>query len=355
MSPLDGSLGAVVVDESGMVAAFGESLAQIGLERQHLGRPWWDVASQLGRISPDPSSEDSDGRDAYHLACNGDVYELTLHRQVCAKGASPHSCIVVDRVTDRDTLSRQSLRLDKQATLAGLVAGIAHEINNPLTYISGWLQMMLADAEAEDSEDASTLQMLTQEADRVAKIVSNLLSYSRPAPPTVKLVKVDGLINEVVELVEYQLRNRRIQVTRQFQSDAPKVAVDPSSLKQVLLNLIINAKQAMPDGGRLEMTTEADDERVQIRIADTGVGIRPELLPRVFERGFTTKDEDGGSGLGLHVCREVIEGHGGAIDVESEIESGTVFTIRLPLRRAQDEESQPVRQWIQSHQEALVT
>jgi len=355
MSPLDGSLGAVVVDESGMVAAFGEPLAQIGLEREHLGRPWWEVASQLGAISPDPSSRDTDGRDVYRLTRNGHVYELALHRQVCAKGASPHTCIVVGRVTDRDTLSREWLRLDKQATIAGLVAGIAHEINNPLTYISGWLQMMLADAEAEGSEDAPTLQMLTQEADRVAKIVSNLLSFSRPAPPTVKRVTVDGLINEVVELVEYQLRNRRIQVERQFQRDVPEVAVDPSSMKQVLLNLIINAKQAMPEGGRLEVSTEADGEQVQIRIADTGAGIRPELVRHVFERGFTTKDEEGGSGLGLHVCREVIEGHGGSIDFESEFGSGTVFTIRLPLRQTQDKESQAVRQWRQSPQEALVS
>lgn len=334
-------IGDILVDEQDKILSFSESLGAIGVRREHLGLPWQDTLP--GVEEADACNEATPDRrpGVYRFTREDETYDLVMHRQIQGDARLGCFCISVSRMGKEEALEGLALRLDKQATLADLVAGIAHEINNPLTFISGWLQLMLSDGEASGSAgavDMETLRMLEHEVDRVAKIVSNLLSFARPAPAAQKLVQVDVLLNEVLDLVEYQMRNHSIVIDRRFQPGIPMIPADPSALRQAFLNLVINAKHAMPDGGSLAADVRVMGHEIQIVIQDSGLGIAQEDMAKIFAKGFTTKGDKGGTGLGLPVCRDIIKRHRGAISVVSEKGRGTVFTIRLPLHQEQERE-----------------
>lgn len=342
MGPQNDACGGLLIDDEGKILAFTEGLRALGLESSHIGVCWQEAFGDDLKPAVSESPGTGAACEACRLAHGDDVYELVAHALADPDGAA-RQLLSVTRVTDREALSHLALRLDGQAALADLVAGIAHEINNPLTYVSGWLQIMLEDGGPAVEPGESRLQRLQDEIARVSKIVTNLLSFARPTPPAQEWVQVDELLGEMLELVEYQMRNSNITIERDFPSDVPKILADPGSLRQAFLNLFINAKHAMPDGGTLTVEVAAIGEEIQIRIRDTGVGIALEDLPRVFSRGFTTKADAGGTGLGLPVCRDIIRLHGGSIFCLSEPGRGTAFTIRLPLYSKQEADQPAAR------------
>ena len=235
-----------------------------------------------------------------------------------------------------EELRRSQKQLQQAARMAAvgeLAAGVAHEINNPAGTIlmrAGQLSQSLADAPTEIREDLAVIQ---RQVDKIGLIVAGLLSFSRRTESSGELISLD--INEVVQrtahLMEGMLRSRKVEVELGLADHLPRVSADGARIEQVLLNLVNNAVDAMPEGGRLTFGSRvAADGSVQVTIADTGVGIAPEHLGRVFDPFFTTKDPGQGTGLGLSVSYAIVEQHGGSIEVASDAGRGTCFTLSLP-------------------------
>jgi signal transduction histidine kinase len=238
--------------------------------------------------------------------------------------------------TETEQLREQLLRAQRLSSVGTLASSVAHEFNNILTTIINYAKLGMRP----DSSEASRMQALEKilkGSQRAATIISSMLGFARNQSMQRQVTDVVGLVEEVLILTEKDLSKHHVQVETKFQG-RPKAPVVRGQIEQILLNLIINARQAMPRGGRLTIDVRENDSAhmVEVRIADTGVGIPPEQLRMIFEPFYTTKDPDehghGGSGLGLSVCRQIIEQHQGRIRVESLVGKGSRFTVKLPLK-----------------------
>ena len=232
-------------------------------------------------------------------------------------------------------MSRQLWQAAKLAAVGELAASIAHELNNPLATVSLRVESVLARTPADDPR-RRPLEVVEQEVERMAELVANLLQFSRRGQPRASTVDVGEDLAKTLELVQHHLRSRRVHVVQDLAPDVPAIQADRQLLRQVFLNLLSNAGDAMPDGGTLTLrvapgSLEGDRRAVVIEFADTGVGIPPEHLPRVMEPFFTTKDEGKGTGLGLAICRRAVQEHGGAIHITSDVGQGTTVRIALPV------------------------
>jgi signal transduction histidine kinase len=233
-----------------------------------------------------------------------------------------------------DELSRTQAQLihsEKLASLGVLAGGVAHEINNPLMVILGRTELLLMDQDVSE-EIKPNLQTICNETERIARIVENLLAFSRRSRQE-KIEKVD--VNEALErtlmLTQHQLTVANVKLNKELEANLPQVDAAAGQLQQVFMNLIINAGHAMPEGGELTVRTGAiPEDRIFIEITDTGCGIPPESINRIFDPFFTTKEEGKGTGLGLAVSRNIVENHGGDIGVRSAVGLGTTFRVILP-------------------------
>jgi signal transduction histidine kinase/DNA-binding response OmpR family regulator len=233
-------------------------------------------------------------------------------------------------------LMEQLLHAERLATVGRMVAGVAHELNNPLAVIMGTVELVAH--LGRDERVADRLGRVSAEARRATKIVRTLLALARKQPAERGPVCVNALLTSTLELTAYYVRHTDIQIVRELREDLPPVLADPDQLQQVFTNLFLNASQAMreAEGPRtLTVVTDLDaaSERVRVTVADTGPGIRPEHLPRVFEPFFTTKGNGDGTGLGLAICRRIVEQHGGRVTAESRPGAGARFTVDLPAAR----------------------
>jgi two-component system NtrC family sensor kinase len=231
-----------------------------------------------------------------------------------------------------DGAMRQLLESEKLTALGELVAGVAHEINNPLSTIMGYSQLLMT--KEIPAEVKRRLEIMYSEAERMAKIVRNLLTFARKHPPEKKLLGLNGIIEKTLELKGYHFRVSQIQVERDLAPDLSPTMLDFNQIQQVLLNLLNNAEQAMVEAGRggtLRLATRRVGDWIEARISDNGPGIPREIQSRIFEPFFTTKKEGKGTGLGLSLCYGIVQEHGGAIRVESRPGEGTVFIIQLPI------------------------
>ena len=232
-----------------------------------------------------------------------------------------------------DELSRTQAQLihsEKLASLGVLAGGIAHEINNPLMVILGRTELLLMEEGLPERLHAN-LETVRGETERIASIVTGLLTFARKSrQDSVETVNVNEVLERTLMLSEHQLMVSNVRVVKELDPNLPTIQANAGQLQQVLMNLIINAYHAMPDGGQLSVRTGVvPDKRVFVEIEDTGVGIPPEHLNRIFDPFFTTKDEGKGTGLGLAVSRNIVEGHGGTIGVKSTVGAGTVFRVVL--------------------------
>ena len=226
------------------------------------------------------------------------------------------------------------LQSEKVATMGSLLAGVAHELNNPLAVLSGQAQLL-----RETVTEAALIRRagkIGDAAERCVRIVRNFLALARQRPPERTEVAIPQVVQSAVELLAYELRTEGIEVALEVAAGLPALSADPHQLHQVLVNLIANAQQAMrrsPQPRRLAISASHDAARglLCLTVADTGPGIPAEIRARVFEAFFTTKPPGEGTGLGLSLCRGIIEEHGGTIDVDSEPGRGTRFTIELPI------------------------
>jgi signal transduction histidine kinase len=223
------------------------------------------------------------------------------------------------------------------ASIGLLAAGVAHEVNTPLTGISSFTQMLLEGADPEDPR-TQVLEKIERQTFRAAKIVNGLLNLSRPGTTMnsdVAAVDVNVVIADVLSLLEHQFHLQRVTLRREL-SDLPITVLGvEQKLQQVFLNLFLNAKDAMPKGGWLSIATRCDDGRAVVELSDTGSGIPAEYLARIYDPFFTTKAIGQGTGLGLSITYGIVREHDGSIDCESSIGQGTRFTLRFPLAPAE--------------------
>jgi PAS domain S-box-containing protein len=240
--------------------------------------------------------------------------------------------VIVEDVTGRVRLEEQLQISEKMASIGLLAAGVAHEVNTPLTGISSFTQMLLEGADPEDPK-TRLLEKIERQTFRAAKIVNGLLTLARPAATASgdrSLIDVNIVVTDVLSLLEHQFEMHRIKVRREL-SDVPVVTRGMEhKLQQVLLNLFLNAKDAMPKGGWLSILTRADADRIVVEVADTGSGIPSEYLARIYDPFFTTKAIGQGTGLGLSITYGIVREHGGSIDCESAVGQGTRFVLVLP-------------------------
>ena len=223
---------------------------------------------------------------------------------------------------------------ERMAALGKLSASIAHEVNNPLGIISNYLQILSAGKLPEDVYK-NYIKILKEEVQRIAGIVRQLLDFYRPHQEQIIDVDIKKVIAESLALVSHQLTNAQIDVQTKIKENLPKIPGSAEKLKQVFLNLLMNARDVMPDGGRLEISARRKRTSVEIEISDSGGGIPEENISKIFEPFFTTKVKDG-TGLGLAVCYGIIQWHKGMISVYNNKNGGATFVIGLPLER-QDE------------------
>ena len=247
-----------------------------------------------------------------------------------ASGSPVGSILILEDVTGRVQLEEQLQISEKMASIGLLAAGVAHEVNTPLTGISSFTQMLLQGAEPDDPR-TKVLEKIERQTFRAAKIVNGLLNLARPTQVDAGPVDVTAVINDVLSLLEHQLRNSRIQVRKELAPVAPIVQGIEYKLQQVFLNLFLNARDAMPRGGWLTIVTRGGEEMASIEVADTGSGIPADQLSRIYDPFFTTKDIGKGTGLGLSITYGIVQEHGGAITCDSSVGQGTRFTVRLPV------------------------
>lgn len=243
--------------------------------------------------------------------------------------------LLLQDVTGLLVLEQQLRRSEKLSALHTLSAGVAHEIRNPLSAVDLNLHLLeqeLPDPQRSDPEVRKYLDILDVEVQRLKDILDNFMRFSRPLPLKLEPVHLTELIQHILKLLEHEAYEKKVKFEEDISHNLPVVHGDETALSQVFLNIIINALQAMPHGGTLKVSARARDEgstpAVEVCFSDTGLGIAKKDLPRLFEPFFSTKEQ--GSGLGLAIAYRIVEDHHGTIHVESQEETGTTVTVRLP-------------------------
>ncbi|MCM8826762.1 MAG: response regulator [Candidatus Omnitrophica bacterium] len=252
---------------------------------------------------------------------------------------------VEERAKELNELQVQLFQSAKMAAIGQLGAGVAHELNNPLGGILGYAQFILEKFKKKDLKEDDIkacqkyIETIEKEAIRCKKIVENLLRFSR-RPITFKKepANINNIVEDTISLIHHQLKIKNINVITNFQPNLPKAPLVINQIQQVLTNLILNAQQAMPNGGELKISTSKlfNSEKIpstyiKIEVTDTGVGIPEENLPKIFDPFFTTKDKEKGTGLGLSIAYQIIQEHRGNIEVKSKVGEGSTFTILIPV------------------------
>ena len=230
-------------------------------------------------------------------------------------------------------MTQQLWQASKLATMGELAASVAHELNNPLATIALRTEL-LADQLTESPGKRESAQVILTEVERMASLVDNLLQFSRRSYRRISTINVREEISNSVNFIAYYLRNRSVSVQSDIVADVPPIQADRQQLRQLFLNLLTNAADAMPNGGtlitRTSVTKVSEAKAVLIEFIDSGVGIPPENLGRIWDSFFTTKPEGKGTGLGLAICRRIVEEHGGTIEIESQVNHGTSVRVSIP-------------------------
>jgi two-component system NtrC family sensor kinase len=239
---------------------------------------------------------------------------------------------LVDDITQRMRLEEQMVQTEKLTSLGLLAAGVAHEVNTPLAVISNYIQMLAKQIPADDPRQ-KTIERIVKQTFRASEIVNNLLNFSRTGTPELSEVDLNSVLEETLTLVQHPFRTAKVNVIKNYTDSLPLVLGSTTRLQQVFLNLFMNARDAMPTGGMLEVRTAAHNGSVEVEVTDTGMGIAGEHLKRIFDPFFTTKTSGRGTGLGLSVSYGIIKEHAGKVDVRSTPGKGTSFRLEFPVAR----------------------
>ncbi len=249
--------------------------------------------------------------------------------------------LMVRDVTEELQARHRLIQAERLSSLGQTVSGVAHELNNPLTGVLGFSELLMNN-DGISPETAKQVGIIHREAERCRRIVKNLLTFARKAGPELGSVELNSLLDEVLELKEYELKVHDVELVRDCVANLPVTYADAHQLKQLFLNLVHNAFQAVTDsqtkqGGQISLTIAAEQDQLIVQVADTGPGIPEENIARVFDPFFTTKEVGRGVGLGLSLSYGIVQEHGGELTVESTLGEGACFTVRLPVREVPEE------------------
>jgi PAS domain S-box-containing protein len=264
-----------------------------------------------------------------HRRKTGSDYPVEVHLQLSQLRQSQVFLAIILDISDRKVLESQLRQTERLAEMGTLAAGMAHEIGTPMNVILGRAEYLMRKT-SEDSTKQGLTTIVTQ-VERITKIMNQLLSFARRRPIERRPIVLASVVQEMLDVVQDRLQRQQIQAILNFDGKAPKVFADPDQMRQVILNLVMNALQAMEEGGTLRITQECKDSYVYLSIADTGCGIPKENLSKLFTPFFTTKEVGEGTGLGLTVVHGIIQEHEGTIRVESQKKKGSTFIISLPI------------------------
>jgi PAS domain S-box-containing protein len=340
------NVGLVAVDLDGRVTRLNSAVEEILDLRR---------AAAIGRKVEDLFSEDfADtlrqvlGNDRWRLKETRNIYKihtatssgrsLVLNIAIAPLQDSQEqtgALVVLEDVTSRVRLEEQLQQREKLSSIGLLAAGVAHEVNTPLTGVSSYTQMLLGMLPATDPKHA-LLQKVRRQAERATNIVNNLLNFSRTGSATeFSELDISRVLDDTLQLLEPQLRGNRIDIVRNYDPDAPFVFGNSGKLQQVFTNLLLNARDSIPDGGSIKISTiPADEHGLVVEVSDTGIGIAPENVAKIYDPFYTTKGVGRGTGLGLAVSYGIVQEHSGHISVESTPGHGTTFRITLPTVNA---------------------
>jgi signal transduction histidine kinase len=236
----------------------------------------------------------------------------------------------IEDLTERVNMRQQMARMDRLASLGRMSAGIAHEVRNPLTGVSLLLDE-LHDRLLGKETDQQLIRRALGEIERLESLVNEMLHFSSVPTPKLAYGTIDKVIFDSLFLIRKQCQRQKIRLIENIEENLPEIMLDSDRLKQVLINLLNNALDAMPDGGELRIEVEKIGEKIAIRVVDNGIGISTDKLPLIFEPFFTSKGQ--GTGLGLAISYNIISDHGGEIEVESKVGEGTTVLILLPITK----------------------
>ena len=260
--------------------------------------------------------------------------ELSSYSLRDASGEPTGFVTVTRDISQRKRMQERLIITDRLASVGELASGIAHELNNPLTSVLGFSQLLRDRELPEDIKH--DLEVISNEAQRASSVVKNLLTFARKHPPAKQMANVNDIIGKVLQLRAYEQRVNNITIDPHLQTDLPEVMADEFQLQQVFINIVINAEFfmiEMHNRGTMTITTQQTNGHVRISFADDGPGIAKESLGHLFDPFFTTKEVGKGTGLGLSICHGIITEHGGRIYAESEPGKGATFIIELPVNR----------------------
>jgi PAS domain S-box-containing protein len=265
------------------------------------------------------------------LRANGDEFpiEASISQTRPADGAL--LTVILRDVSESRELQRRLRQTEEHAALATLVTGIAHDIGTPMNVILGYADMLARSLR--DEKDRERISIIKEQVERVTRLIQTLMNFARPHVEAPRHLRIEDVADRTLGLIEETARKKGIAVERAFGETAPLLA-QGERLERALLDLLVNACDAMPQGGALRVATRAFGDAVEIRIEDTGIGIAPDALGKIFEPFYTTKPRGKGTGLGLSVARSIVAEHNGTIEVESKLGKGTVFQIRFPADQA---------------------
>ena len=346
----------VAINDDGIVSLINKRGCDVlgYTEEEIIGKNWFDLCV--------PESDRKERKDTFQKVMAGKTDEAEdYENSIITKSGEDriiawHNTTIRDEkghiigtlssgedITKRKQTEEELIRSEKLASLGQLAASVAHEVNNPLAGIMVYVKLLLKkynEKKLQTEKSEEQLLKMDKELDRTTRIIRNLLDFSRQSEPNIRPVKINKVVEAALQLVGHQINLENIKLERKLDDQLPLVLADFDKIQQVLINIIMNAIQAMPEGGSLTITTSVADgveigealkKTVRIDITDTGAGISKENLSKLFTPFFTTKEKGKGVGLGLPVVHGIIEQHKGKIEVNSELDVGTTFTIYLEV------------------------
>jgi len=319
-------LGIIVTDRDGVIKSLSHNNGV--LNSSLIGDSWRDVFSiPVG----EQSGIDDESPRVYRLPET--KQKISVHPYCDEDGCSSGFHILVERMCEGEESAQY---LNKVSCLEKIVPGIAHEINNPLAYVSGWLQMFMVETQDADPR-RKTYEALIKEFERISILANSLLDFTRHVPGSMKVFDLHQVIEEVLIMIGYTMKAENIEIEKSMLSTEIGMYGDSNRLKQVFLNLMQNAREAMPDGGTMYLSTGVvEDDSVLIQFRDTGAGISKDQLSKIFAPFYTDRPDGNGTGLGLSVCKAIIEEVGGSLALDSKLGEGTVASVKLPEYSARD-------------------
>ncbi len=320
MSEDENILGIVVTDKDGIIKSVSGTNGS--LPASLVGTKWYDAFS----IPVEEVGVVEEINPAIFKLCESDK-KLSVFTSYDKEEAIIELHILVEKNCDERNYMQF---LNKVSCLGKIAPEIAHEINNPLAYVSGWLQMLLAQAQDTDPKK-KTYETLIREFERIANLTNNLLDFAKQVSRPKKTFDVNQVIEDVITMIGYAMKNENVEIKENFTSSEILVHGESNRLKQVVLNVIQNAREAMQDGGTMHIRTNiVQDNFIQIQFSDTGCGMSKDQLSKAFCPSYTARADGRGSGLGLYVCKNIIDEFGGTLSIASDVGVGTVVSIKLP-------------------------